>query len=90
VSTPAERRTHASIAANTRWANEPDRAAATAAARAKGPGSLEYWIAKTDPDLPHAERVKRANNLKQVFYQKLAASGRKAKAAKSARKRRAA
>lgn len=86
MSTPAERRIIARIAANTRWANEPDRAAATVNARNNSPASLEYWLKKVDPDqrMPHAERVKRAENAKTAHYQQVMRKARQAKAAKRA------
>jgi hypothetical protein len=62
---------HASVAANTRWAHEPDRSAATAPARA----ALEAKFAReVDPEgiLPPAERAKRAANARRAFYQRLA------------------
>jgi hypothetical protein len=62
---------HASVAANTRWAHEPDRSAATAPARA----ALEDKFAReVDPEgiLPPAERAKRAANARRAFYQRLA------------------
>lgn len=82
--TCAERRVNASIASNARWAAEPSRARATAAARAKGPGSIDYWLPKVDPDqqMTHADRVKAAENARRAFYQRLAKRGRKAKQSK--------
>jgi hypothetical protein len=49
MTTPADRRAIAKIAANARWARETNRSLATAKAHAKGPGSLVYWIARVDP-----------------------------------------
>ncbi len=82
----AERRVQARIASNERWAQEDDRTAATATARANGPGSLDYWLRKVDPDgrLPHADAVAKAESAKRVFYDRLAQLGRQAKAAKAA------
>lgn len=84
MSTPADRRTIARIAANTRWANEPDRTAAMANARNNSPASVEYWMKKIDPGkaLPYTERVKRAENAKTAYYQKAMLKARQAKAAK--------
>lgn len=83
---PADRRVIARIAINERWAGEEDRAAATAAARANGPGSIEYWIRKVDPDglLARDVVLPMAQKRKTAFYERLARSGRKAKAAKAA------
>lgn len=82
--TCADRRVNASIAANARWAAEPSRARATAAARAAGPGSIDYWLPKVDPDrqMTHTDRVKAAENARRAFYQRLAKRGRKARRAK--------
>ncbi|MEV7014047.1 hypothetical protein [Streptosporangium sp. NPDC051022] len=84
MATPSERRTIAQIAANTRWAAEPDRTAATAAARRNSPASIEYWAKKIDPDeiLPYQERIKRAENAKAAYYAKAMLKARQAKAAK--------
>ena len=84
--TCADRRTNASIAANARWSREPSRARATAPARAKGPGSLDYWMPRVDPDeqMTYADRVRAAENAKREFYQRLAKQGRKAKKSRKA------
>lgn len=70
---------NASIAANTRWAHEPDRTAATAAARTALADRFERDV---DPDgvLDPAERAKRARNAKRAFYQSLALKSAKARA----------
>lgn len=85
MATPAERSTIARIAAQTRWGlYETDRSAATAAARAKAPSSLEYWYPRVDPHeamTPDA-RAKAAESARSAYYQRLARAGRKAKAAK--------
>ena len=82
--TCAERRVNASIAANARWAKEPSRSRATAAARAAGPGSVDYWLSKVDPDGEMAadDRVKAAENARRLFYQRLAKTGRQARRAR--------
>lgn len=84
MSTPAERTTIARIAANTRWANEDDRAAATAKARGNSPASLTYWMRKVDPDevLTRAERVAKAENARKAHYDRIMRKARAAKAAK--------
>lgn len=84
MTSPAERRTIARIAANYRWAREPDRVAATAEMRRRSPASLDYWLRRVDPDMTmsHAERVKRAENAKAAYYGALALKMRQAKAAK--------
>lgn len=70
---------NASIAANTRWAHEPDRTAATAPARDALEARFEREV---DPDgtLPPDERAKRARNAKRAFYQSLAIKSAKARA----------
>jgi hypothetical protein len=80
--TPAERRTNASIAANIRWSQEKNRSLATAKARANGPGSIEYWMRRVDPEgeMTYADRVKAAENAKKAFYGQQLKAARKAKA----------
>jgi len=53
--------TKGQIGAFTRWSQE-DPVVGTAAARAAGPGSVEGWLSRVDPDgkLPEAERYRRA------------------------------
>ncbi|WP_062434856.1 hypothetical protein [Herbidospora daliensis] len=82
----ADRRELARIAANERWARERDRTAATSAARAAGPGSIEYWLKRVDPDgvMSDADRLKAAGNAKAAFYARLTRAGRQARAAKRA------
>jgi len=72
---------HASSAANTRWAHEPDRTAATAAARAALADKFEREV---DPEgiLPPAERAKRAANARRAFYQRLAIKSAESRAGK--------
>ena len=84
--TPSERSAIASIAANTRWANEDNRAAATAKARDNSPASLTYWMRKVDPDgvLPRATRVAKAENARKAHYKAIMRKARAAKAAKRA------
>lgn len=82
----SERTVNARIAANERWAKEADRSQATAKARANSPASIEYWMRKVDPGntMPHAQRLRRAQNAKSAFYERRAAAMRKAKALKAA------
>ena len=72
---------HASRAANTRWAHEPDRTAATAAARA---ALADKFDREVDPEgiLPPAERAKRAANARRAFYQRLAIKSAESRAGK--------
>jgi hypothetical protein len=70
--TPANERTAAArLAANTRWAYEPDRTAATAAARAKQQQLREDAV---DPnhELSPQERARRAENLHRARMQRMA------------------
>jgi hypothetical protein len=63
--TPAEQSHRARIAAHVRWANEPDRLAATAPGRR---AAFEKLLDEVDPDraLSGAERLKRAKNAQQA------------------------
>lgn len=78
---PSERRLRAQIAANSRWAAEPDRAAATAAARG---AFMRRFEDQVDPDrlLPEGERAKRAENARRAHFQRLALASAKARAPK--------
>ena len=82
--TCAERSVNASIASNARWSREPSRARATAKARAAGPGSVDYWIARVDPDglMTPADRVAAAENARRAHFQRLAKRGRAARKAR--------
>lgn len=71
------------IAAAERWANEPDRVAATASARKT---FLERFERQVDPDgtLNPAERAKRAEHARRAYFlrlAKLSAESRRRKAA---------
>lgn len=65
-----ERRLRASIAANTSWANTPDRPARTANARA---GLEQKFLNQADGD------PKRAASLKKAYFQRLALKSAKAR-----------
>jgi len=69
------RRIAAQIAANTRWAREKDRTAATEKARE---AFFERFIREVDPDglLPSDERQKRANNALRAHMARLRSSSR--------------
>ena len=60
--TPAQRRERGVIAANARWAREPDRLAATKPGR---DAAFQKLLDEVDPEgvLSEAERLKRAKNL---------------------------
>jgi hypothetical protein len=66
----------ASVAANTRWAFEPDRRKATAAATA---GFLAKFEKQVDPDglLPPEERTKRAHNLMRAHMARIRSQRRR-------------
>ena len=76
---PAEDRSLAGrIAASERWAREPDRAAATAAARA---GLRAKYEREADPDgsLPPAERARRADSLMRAHMLRMALKSKTAR-----------
>ncbi|MDI3312966.1 MAG: hypothetical protein QJR12_01375 [Mycobacterium sp.] len=79
---PAERSLRARIAANVRWANEPDRLAATAPGRR---AMLDAFERQVDPDgiLCPEERAKRAKNARLAALQRA-----QLKASRRARQRR--
>lgn len=70
------------IAAYTRWAHEPDRAAATAAARK---AQLDRFETQVDPEgkLAPAERAKRAEAARKLYYTQLAFKSAKARRRRS-------
>ena len=70
-SDPTERALVARIAANERWSREPDRAAATAPARA---ALLAKFERQVDPDgtLPPQERARRAEHARKAHFTRLA------------------
>lgn len=74
---PTERALIARIAADTRWAREKDRTAATAAARA---AIEDRWCREADPDgvLDLAERLRRADSLKRAHMTRLSLRARQA------------
>lgn len=61
----------AKIAAHARWANEPDRSAATQAAR---DGLMARFVREVDPDgvLPPEVRAQRAESARRAHYQRIA------------------
>lgn len=69
--TETDRYLSASIAANTRWAHEPDRTAATQPARA---AFEQRFLDEVDPErkLRPAERARRAENAKKAYFHRLA------------------
>ena len=72
----------ARIAAHTRWAGEPDRAAATAPARR---GLDAKWAREVDPDgvLAPDELARRVENLRQAHMTRMALASARARRAKA-------
>ena len=70
------------IAANTRWSTEPDRAAATQAARS---AFLSRFEEQVDPDrqLVPEERARRAESARKAYFQRLALASAKARSRRS-------
>jgi hypothetical protein len=60
------------IGALVSWANTPNRAKRTAPARAKGPGSIEYHLARLDPakfaDASTADRIAAAIAARRLYF----------------------
>lgn len=85
---PAERRRRSQIAANARWAKEPDRLAATAAARLAGMRRFEDEV---DPErkLPPELRAKMADNARKAHMLRMSLKGAKARKRKAAADRKA-
>jgi hypothetical protein len=67
---PAERSIRGQIAANARWAREPDRLAATAAGRR---AMFEHFLDLVDPNrqLPEKQRIKMAENARAAHLAKI-------------------
>jgi uncharacterized heparinase superfamily protein len=84
--THSERRLRAQIAAHVRWANEPDRTAATAKARR---GLREKFERQVDPDnqLAPAERAKRAESARRAHYLAMALKSARARRRRGAMER---
>lgn len=78
---PTARIRTAQIAANARWAMEPDRTAATAAGRRAADLRFEKQV---DPDgvLPADERARRAQNARTAHYQRMGTASAKSRARK--------
>jgi hypothetical protein len=79
--TPEQLRLRAEIAANEKWAREPDRVAATARARR---GFLAKLEAEVDPSgvLPPEERARRVESLRRAHMARMALKSSRARAAK--------
>jgi hypothetical protein len=81
--TPTERTLRAQIAANTSWANTPDRSERTAPARR---AAAERFEREVDPDgiLPPHERAKRAENARKAHFQRMALKSARARGNRAA------
>lgn len=81
--TPAERSLRARIAAATRWAQEPDRRAATQPAR---DAMLRRFEDEVDPDrrLSEPERARRVESARKAYYSRLSLAAAQARRAKAA------
>ncbi len=75
---PTERTLRARLAAHEMHARN-NGMQITAAARAAGPGQIQYWLAQIDADLPEEERLRRAEHLKAAHYTRLAYLSAKAR-----------
>ena len=80
---PVERRLQATLASNTRWSredvNSPERRAALQRARAASPQSVDYFLARTDPELPDDERLRQATAARKAHYAGMALKSLKAR-----------
>lgn len=78
---PVDRHLSASIAANTRWAHQPDRTAATTPARDAFAARFENEV---DPDraLSPTERARRAESARRAYFTRLALASAKARRAR--------
>ncbi|GAB3623841.1 hypothetical protein GCM10027418_19250 [Mariniluteicoccus endophyticus] len=70
------------IAARVRWANTPDRTAATAAARRGRRAKLEAEIREQHPDLSSDEIEYRVDQLMRAHMLRMSLAAKKARAAK--------
>jgi hypothetical protein len=85
--TPAQRSTRSRIAAYARWArSDPRRDPQLAAAIARNPGQVAYWLAKVDPDgeLDPGEAERRAVAARNAYMARLALASSKARARRRA------
>ena len=82
--TKSEQYQKVSIAQHKRWANEPDRTAATQPAR---DGLHKKFLDQVDPQrkLDPQERAKRAKNARSAHYREMALKSAQARRAKAVR-----
>ena len=66
----------ARLGAHKSWANTPDRAKRTANGRSRGPSSIDWHLARLDPerfaDATDAQRLAAAESAKKAYYAELA------------------
>lgn len=84
--TPEQRALRAKLASYESWANTPDPAGRTAAARANSPVSLGYWQRQVDPDgtLHPAERDRRARARHKAHMTRMSLKASQARARRKA------
>lgn len=80
--TPVQRSIRGRIAANIRWANEPDRLAATKPGR---DAAFQKLLDEVDPErtLPEVERLKRARNAQKAHLERVRLAASRARVAAS-------
>ncbi|UJW32422.1 hypothetical protein L3Q67_01130 [Saccharothrix sp. AJ9571] len=85
--TPEQRVLRSRLGAHARWAQEPDRVAATAKARQ---AFNDRWERQVDPDgeLDPHERAVRAEHAKRAHFTRMAMASAKARAKTGGKKRR--
>jgi hypothetical protein len=76
------------MGAHESWSNTIDRTARTQPARSAGPGSIDYWVAKLDPEkfagATDQQRLDAAESLRKAFYARLAYRSAQARRSKAA------
>jgi hypothetical protein len=84
--TNEQRVLRARLAAHASWANTEDRSARTAAGHRAGPGSVDYWERKLDPEgqFDPTECHLRAESARNAYMTRLAFNASKARARKAA------
>lgn len=65
------------------WGNTPDRAKRTRNARANSPGSVDYWLARLDPELfanaSEQQKLDAAEAARKAYFAELAMKSAKAR-----------
>lgn len=65
------------------WSRTSDRSARTAAARRAGPGQVDYWLERLDPErfanATEAQRLAAAESARKAWYAQLAFKSAKAR-----------